>query len=354
MKKLGLIALFVVALAGISFAQGLQNVDQVAAEKTKNIALGDAQSRYGTLLWTDGGTWAWWSGVDTGYINLDWATFGGAPATGLNSELIDGFGFAYGTNNMDPAGETFAVYYFDDCTGWGNLGVQQTGFLFTGLPNGYGLPTLPPGWGWIWTITVDLEGSGYEFPLNDSWGEGISRWSVPTMGGTGLGIAFGGVGSENAFDIYYPSGVYNGTWWFGSANWATFCIDLYGPGGPAAGMTYYGMGAQGNDADLHTYGSWASTSGVHYVLKNNGQTAGADVLVASLTSAATYMAPYDITKLVGAFAGGSPWGMTPDTIGTFSHYNIVVPAAYYGVTAYFQGFINAGLPVVDASQGVNS
>ena len=79
--------------------------------------------------------------------------------TGLCDEVIDGFTFTYATNNMDPAGEDFTTYFFDSYAGWGQIGVQEAGFLFTGLLNAYTYGSLPPGQAWIVSVDVDLESS---------------------------------------------------------------------------------------------------------------------------------------------------------------------------------------------------
>ena len=100
------------------------------------IVPGDGQDS-GSSIWDNTGFSAWWSGNDTAYINLDWGRL--PPAgSGLDDLVIDGFTFSYGTNNWDPTGESYTVYFFDSCTGWGNLGVEEAGFLFMDLPNGYG------------------------------------------------------------------------------------------------------------------------------------------------------------------------------------------------------------------------
>ncbi len=353
MKKLGWIILFTITLAGLAVGQGLLETKKIAGQKFQVISLGDSQSRYSNIIWQDTQIQSWWSGVDTGYINLDWAKLPPSP-TGLPDEVIDGFTFSIGSNNMDPAGETFVVTYYDDCTGWGSMGILEASFLFTGLPNGYGLPTLPPGYGWIWTTTVDLEGSGYEFVLGPEFGGGLSRWSVPTMGATGIAVSLGGPGSENAFDIYYPSGRYNGTWWFGSWNWAFFPRILFGPQAPGTNLSYYGQGSQGNDAGLYVIGDW--NADVHFMLKKNGfGTPG--YLLASPQSANQYIPPpHDITRLVGRLAGGSPWLMTDDTWGDYCRYFLTVPAQYANTTAYFQGVLTNMNPVipVDMSNGVRS
>jgi len=353
MKRTSLIALLTILLAGITFAQGILDMEKTTRRKTKNIALGE-RSRLSNTLWDNTNTlYAWWLSPETGYINLDWAELPLSP-TGLADEVIDGFTFSYGSNNRDPAGETFSVYYFDTCTGWGNLGVQQAAFLFTGLPNSFGFPTILPS-SYIWMITIDLEDSGYEFILGSEFGQDLSRWNTPTINlNTGITVAGPGPGSENAFDIYYPNGVYNGTWWFGSTNWASWAQALFGPQAPAGSMTYYGQGAPGNDAGLYAIGDW--NLDVHFMLKKNGcGTPG--FLLASPQSANQYIPPpHDITRLVGGFAGGSPWLMTDDADGDFCRYFLTVPPQYANTTAYFQGVLTDMNPVVpvDMSNGIRS
>ena len=146
MKKVAFVFLFAVVVAGLAFAQGL-NVEKVSGQQTiAKDALGNTilQTRYGAEIWHNTAITAWWSGPGTGYLNLDWGQLVD-QGNQLPDEVIDGFMFMYGTNNLDPAGEDFAVYYFDSCTGWGNMGVQETGFLFTGLPNAYTYGSLQPG-----------------------------------------------------------------------------------------------------------------------------------------------------------------------------------------------------------------
>ncbi len=340
---------FTLSLASVLPAQSLVGADPVAGQKTKTITLGSGSHSPNVIWDNSSGIWGWWSDIYTGYAHLDWARIPPSP-TGLSSELIDGFTFSYGTNNMAPEGETFLVQYYDDTTGWGSMYYLQAQFLFDSLPNGYGLPALPPNHGWVWTITVDLEDSGYEFPLNTPlntyFGQALSRWSTPTMGRTGMAIAGPGYGSENAFDVYYPSGVYNGTWWFGSTNWADWPQTLYGPQAPASGTAYYAMNAPGNEATLHTLGDWASTAGVHFILKKNWWSDMKSYLVVSRTcfDPPIYIPSYDISRAIGLPAGGSPWLMTDDPIGEYSHYYLTVPPQYYNATVYFQGVVSYGMP----------
>jgi len=186
---------------------------------------------------------------------------------------------------MDSAGESMAVYYFDAATGWGNKGVQQAGFGFG--DNGF-------------------------------------------------------TGTEDAFDIYYPNGTYNGTWYFGGyPNWATWSGQIMGSG-VAAHMSYYGIGAQSNHGHLYTSGSFsASGAGAHFMFALHGQSASGE-LAASLTPSSQYIPSMGITRLVGPIAPGFPTPMSYAFIGDFSTYDITPPAQYVGVTAYFQAVIRAG------------
>ncbi len=366
MKRVALLALFV-AITGLAFGQGTLNTDQVGGVKHAYYENGQVYQGVnpdaGAVIWDNNSISAWWSGVNTGYINSDWSTnFLVNPnfaAATVGHHVIDGAMFAYGTNNMDTAGEDFSIFYFDDCTGWGNLGTQQAGFLFAALPNGAYLPTLPPGYGWIWTITYDLEGGGYEFLLNDDFGIGLARNSVPTMGSTGLALGtrmFNG--TQNAFDIFYPNGTYNGTWWFGSSYWATWTGQLMGNEGQGNG-TFYGIGSQGNDSSLYVQGSFGANATVHFM----GDKAGISLagnLIASTQAMSQYIGnPYDVTRLIGNFVAGSPWIMTeiPYMAGNADMYihDQTIPAPYAGMTAYFQMILSDApltTPPLDGSNGL--
>jgi hypothetical protein len=362
MKKVALVALFVVALAGVSFAQGLTE-KAVAGERSMAIDVyGNTISvpRYGTAIWDNSTTRAWWPGVTTDYINLDWGLM--PDYNGLDDEVVDGFQFKYGTNNMDPAGETWTIYYFDSCTGWGNMGVQEAGFLFTGLPNGYGLPSLPPGYGWVWSITVDIEGSGYEFLMGKNLGIGMVRNSTPLMGSTGTGngqppnLMPMFTGTENSFDIYFPNGTYNGSWYFGAyPTWATWCHILYGAQDPAGSMSYYGANSQGNDAQFLSLGTWAAGQNVHFMLRKNGSTLPG-WLLASAQGMSQYIPSLGITKLVGGFIGGTPKKMVPDYVGDFDILDIQIPTAAGTKRIYLQGAITKlnPIPPADCSNGIYS
>lgn len=369
MKKVALIALFAVALAGISFAQGL-STGKVAGVKAKAIdAYGNTVTSprtgapdFGGSIYNNNGISSWWSGQDVGYISLDWGKLVDQGNL-LADEVVDGFNFKYGTNNMDPAGENYTVFYFDSTTGFGNLGVQEAGFAFTGLPNGYGLPSLPPGFGWIWGITVDLEGSGYEFLLGPDHGTGLVLDSAPLLGGTGAAIGSpsgmngnGFTGTEDAFDIYFANGTYNGTWYFGGyPNWATWPGELFGAQDPAGAMTYYGQNSQGNQAMFYSLGTWAAGQNVHFMLRKNGSTLPG-WLLASTAGSSQYIPTLDLTRLVGGFAGGTPTLMNAAFVGDFDVLDITIPNVAGSARIYTQGAITQlnPIPPADAANGIYS
>jgi hypothetical protein len=364
MKKVALVAVIAVALAGIAFAQGL-STNPVAGVKEKAIDVyGNSISmpRYGGSIYNNNAITAWWPGPIVGYLNLDWGLLQD-QGNGLDDEVVDGFNFKYGTNNMDPAGETFSVYYFDSCTGRGNMGVQESGFYFTGLPNGYGLPSLPPGYGWIWGITVDVEGTGYEFLLGTNHGVALAHENVSLMGSTGLSIGspsgMGGngfTGTEDVFDVYFPNGTYNGSWFFGGYPiWATFSGELFGAQDPAAAMTYYGQNAQGNDAMFYTLGTWAAGQNVHFMLRKNGATLPGWLLAAG-TGSNQYIPSLGLTKLVGGFIGGTPKKMGAIYAGDFDVLDITIPTVAGSKRVYLQGGITQLNPLApaDASNGIYS
>jgi hypothetical protein len=316
---------------------------------------------YGPMIWNNLAVLSWWATPDTGYLNLDWGKLP-IPSSGLDDHVIDGFTFIYGSNNMDPAGETWAVDFFEGCTGWGSLGVPEAGFVFNGLPNGYGLPPVPYSHGWIWSITVDLEDSGYEFLLGHDLGHGLSRLSSPQTGWTGPAIGAppnthgnGPTGTEMAFSIYFPNGTYNGTWWF-SGVWVTWPAALFGTEGEA-NMTFYGVGAQGNDAGLYAAGSFSAGSSLHFMLRRN-QLPLDGYLAASLSSASNYFGgAWDVTRLVGGLTAGSPLLMRPDSIGDFCFTDVDVPLQYSNLTVYFQGLLATRpliQPPLDASNGLRA
>jgi hypothetical protein len=365
MKKVALVAVFAVALVGIAFAQGM-TTNPVAGVKEKAIDVyGNTiqMPRSGVSIYNNNAITSWWGNQQTNYIGLDWGKLTDIGGDGLADEVVDGFNFKYGCNNMDPAGETYLIYYFDSTTGWGNIGVQESGFLFTGLPNGYGLPPLGPGYGWIWGITVDIEGSGYEFLLGNDFGTGMVIGATPLMGGTGNSLGSpsgmngnGFTGTEDAFDIYFPNGTYNGTYYFGGYPvWATWSGELFGAQDPAAAMTYYGQGSQGNQASFYTTGTWAAGQNVHFMLRKNGNTLPG-WLLASRQGSSQYIPSLDITKLVGSFVGGTPRLMANAFIGDYDVLDVTIPNVAGSLRIYTQGAITQlnPIPPADCSNGIYS
>lgn len=364
MKMLILIGLMLAAAAAAVPAQSVLHKGigerSILLENGKVVPGGAPES--GNSIWNNTGTLGWWwPGMMTGYINLDWGKLP-VPASGLPDHVVDGFTFYYGTTNVDPAGEDMAVYYFDSCTGWGNMGVQEAGFVYTGLPNALGFPTLPPGYGWIWSATVNLAGTGYEFLMNRQIGHAYSRLNDPTMGSTGIMLGLppnqggnGPTGTQYAFSIYYPSGKYNGTWWF-STGWATFCGELFGTEGEGD-QVFYGVGAQGNDAGLYASGTFSGGSTVHYLLRRNG-TGLSGSLAASLQPASLYLgSAYDLTRLVGSQVPGFPRAMSSPPVGDFLVCPLFVPPSHGSTTAYFQGILGdppLSQPPIDGSSGLKA
>ncbi len=362
MKKIALTLFIALALTGISFAQLNTILDTPPASEHKNAYLdvadntltpGNSGGRYGNLFWSNPPVTGWYP-VTTGYTYLDWGLLNPPPSM-LFDEVVDGFTFVYGTNNIDPAGEDWIVGFYDSCTGWGNMGVPESMFLFMGLPNGYGLPTLPPGYGWIWQITVDLENSGYEFLLGQRFGQSLSLMSPPTMGTTGWAIGSPGGGTENAVDIYTYAGYWQ-TISFAPPAWATFARELYGRQDPAQNMTYYGIGAPGNDAALYTIGDWQDLGNVQFMLRRNQMTVPGWLLISLTQRYAYYPPPYDFTLLVGSFAGGSPYAMMQDMIGDFDKLTLTIPPGIGPRRVYFQGALTNINPILpaDLSNGVHS
>ena len=337
-------------------ASELMKADGGSTVQWKNgeIVPGGFPDRGGSL-WNNMAITLWWGSCDTGYINLDWGKLP-VPSSGLPDHLIDGFTFAYGTNNCEVDKEEWAVYFFDSCTGWGNTGIMESGFVFTGLP---GQPWWP--YSWIWSIQVDLAGTGYEFLLGHDFGLGLSRLRTPLMGLTGPTVGDmpntsgnGPTGTENVFDIYYPDFIYNGSWWFGTGFWATWPAELFGTEGEAD-MTFYGVGAPGNDTGLHAAGSFSGGGSLLFLLREN-ETGLDGCLAASFQQTNHYLQNLDVTRLVGGFVAGFPRPMQA-AVGDFHFLRGTVPPRYSGCTIYFQGVLGASLPVqppLDASNGLRA
>ena len=213
-------------------------------------------------------------------------------------------------------------------------------------------------------MTVDLEGSGYVFLLGDRFGMGLVRESTPASGSTGLitgapGNVMGNgfTGTEDAFDTYYPDGVYENTWYFGGYPpvWATFSGALYGSRDPAAGTVYFGIGAPGNDASLYTRGDWSSGSTVDFLLRKNGMALPGWLLASMNIEMTYYPAPLDVTLFLKMpFLAKRP--MAPDPIGDFDRCTVNVGTGIAGLRLYLQGAVTAFGPIVpiDLSEGVEA
>jgi hypothetical protein len=323
--------------------------------------------RQGNSIWNNAAVHCWWPYPDTSYLNLDWGILTDQGNT-LPGEVIDGFTFVYGTNRTDPAGEQFAVTFFDQTTGTGNKGIARAEFSFAGLPNAATYGTLPPGYGWIIATTIDLEGSGYEFILGEKIGFGLSRESQPSSPTEATGIAIGRrglkygngyTGTEDRFDTYYPNGVYENTWFFGGgyplSPWATFSAELFGGVDPGISMTYGGLGARGNDMSLYTVGDWVTGSRVRFLMEKNDSLLPA-WLLASSQCAMHYVPCLDLTALVKAPLLGTmamKGGGLPDSAVSCA---VDVGPAIAGMRIYFQGAVRAlgQIYPADMSNGVYS
>ncbi len=367
---LGIVALALLLLSGTAQAQKRVKPAEVhttiAGERSALLLNGEIVTGgppdHGGTIWDNAAVTGWWSGPETGYVNLDWGRLDDNPNS-LPDWVVDGFMFSYATNNMESQGEDLAIFFYDSCTGWGNLGVQEAGFQYGGLPNGANLPLLPPGSAWIWNLTVDLEDTGYEFLLGYDHGIGLSRMRTPTMGATGLALGDrpnaggnGATGTKNFYDIYYPNGIYNGTWFFGTTTWATWPTRIYGHEGLATGMEFpFGMGAQGNDAGLYCTGDFIHGETTRFLLRSNGATMQGRLAV-SMGHESIYISSLDITRLIGNFTGGSPWDMSRPPIGDFWVYDLYIPSSVPGnLTLYFQGVLSDSplqAPPMDASNGL--
>jgi len=301
-------------------------------------------TRYGGSIWNNFAYSGWWSSMTAHYIWLDWGKLLD-QGNGLPDEVVDGFRFAYTTDDPGSSGISFNMYYFDSCTGWGDYtAVLEAGFAFSGLPNAYGLF---PGY-WTWEITVDLEGSGYEFLLGYEIGIGQQLASdlTPYVAGPCLGRhpLCGGNGNtmtEDSFDIYTPGGKYRFTWWGGYPDnpYATFRNDLLGGQDPATNMTYAGVGWQGNDAALYAIGSWTVGDTVRLLLRQNTMDQASWILA----STTFYWPPlhlpwYDVT-LGPRMPFLSVLAMPPDSTGDFASYAYAVGPNAVSQKVYMQGAI---------------
>jgi hypothetical protein len=351
------------SLVQSSLSNNIAGVHQIARDVHNNPV---PTARHGNSIWNNMAIFRdrWWAGPVTDYINLDWGILQD-QGNGLPDEIIDGFTFTYATNNREMTGESLSIHFYDSCTGNGNMGILEAGFTFTGLPNAATYGTLPPGYGWAFSVSVDLEGSGYEFLLGEEIGIGYIRRTTPQMGGTGFCVGCPGnkggngyTGTEDRWDEYYPNGVYLNTWYFGCGYptdpWMTFSTELFGGQDPATTMAYEGIGAQGNDASLYVVGDWAPGSRVQFLMrKNDLQLPG--WLIASTGLSQKYYPGLDVTLLPG-FPLLAQMPMRPDAVGDFDRYGLDVGPVLSGLRLYFQGALTAVQPLgpIDLSNGVYS
>ncbi len=320
----------------------------------------DTRLSHGSSIWNNLAYSGWYSRMTSGYIWLDWGELAD-QGNGLPDEVIDGFTFAYATEyNPDI---TWAVYFFDSCSGWGDPStVPEAGFVFTGLPSGN------PWWPiWGWTVTVDLTGSGREFLLGGQIGIGQSMITPGIICGAMIGYppdvaGNGPTGTEDAFDILYPSGAHCGTYWFGgypAAPYASFIFELFGASDPATGTAYSDIGLQGNDAALYTLGEWADGETVRFLLRKNGM--AQDGWIAA--NWIRYWQPWHLPGLDITLVPRIPFPvvlpMTPDPVGDFARCTHTVGTAGAHLRIYLQGaitdYFNGGpLAPVDLSNTVVS
>ncbi len=129
---------FIFLFTTAAFGQGL---DVLPAGGESRLAIDfegnriDQRSRYGASIWDNLALTGWFASMTAGYMWLDWGELAD-QGNGLPDEVIDGFSFSYASHYYS-FGITWAAYFYDSCTGWGDsTTVQEAGFIFTGLPAG--------------------------------------------------------------------------------------------------------------------------------------------------------------------------------------------------------------------------
>ncbi len=367
MKKFAVLFVCVSIFAGWISAQDLaiheaQGVRKLSIDVTGNPTR--SSSRYGNSIWNNFAATGWFSSMTANYIWLDWGKLID-QGNGLPDEVIDGFRFAYGIYNSSTAGISFNMYYYDSCTGWGDYSaVLEAGFSFSGLPDACNLPL---GY-WMWEITVDLEGSGFEFLLGYEIGIGqqlSTPPSSPVVAGPCLAYppcrhGNGPTWTEDAFDIYDPDGTYEGTFYWGeypASPYKSFRNELFGGQDPAVNLSYGGIGLQGNDASLYCTGSWTAGDSVRFMLRKNAlHQAGSIVASTDLYWPPLYLSTYGVTlgpKM--PFVAVLP--MMPSPVGDFDVFGLSVTPDMTSFSIYMQGAItdvfNGGpMDPIDLSNGI--
>jgi hypothetical protein len=284
MKKVALVALFAVLLVGVAFAQ--QERPVLPVHQTNTYDIGGQQSRIGAKIWTNDASSGWFNPWDDQYIQLDWGILAD-QGTGTLHEVIDGFGFGYASDNQGNS-VIWTMWFFDSCTGFNDPTLTQCGgFYITGLPGGI----TGPGTYWGWIVTLNLEGSGFEFLMGQQVGIGHEKTLAPNDTNTGgsmtLPPGLGGnsqTGTDDVFDILYPVSTWTAgpkyyvvvaggnSWWFNGYPpiYASFSSSLYGPQTAGVGMNYGGAGAGGNDVGgFYATGTWAPGGSTHFMLKED-------------------------------------------------------------------------------------
>jgi len=232
---------------------------------TYNMATGEltptaGPERYGDVVWSSTHDTGWYFGsYKYGWALLDWGDM-------LGPAYIDGFQFGYATDYVGSF-DAIICFYAED-NGVNSAGrIPLAGFRIVDVPG-----RDPDTSHNSWVITVDLEGTGYEFALygadlDATWRPGPDwsylYWFDGLAGGSHTGPIISGdpndpcsYGQEIAFDAYVPSdpcdlpGSYAGTWWF-SEPYAQFYMELYGAYVPTECP---------NAGDAHKY-CWADIDG---------------------------------------------------------------------------------------------
>lgn len=172
--------------------------------------------------------------TDSGSLQfVDWGDIG-------SGHIINGFSFGYFTRSTIDAISVELTFYGTE-NGFGDTSDTLRKFVFSGLFGDI------LGTGTAWTFDVDLTGTGDEFAITgpdldaDSlidFGFGY-RILNPGNNTTGPLIASGGVGNEDAFDVYAggaqnAGGTFTGTSFFGGDPFAGFYMKLEAVPAPGA------------------------------------------------------------------------------------------------------------------------
>ncbi len=243
-KSIGCL-LAVAGIAGGASADGfpmggpLQHATIMAATG-EVIVHGEGAPRSGPEVVWDNTTWGGqFVDSDTRQF-VDWGDIG-------SGHLINGFTFGYFTTSTTDSIEIEISFYGTE-NGFGDTSTTLKTFVFGGLFGDL------LGGGTAWTVIVDLSGTGDEFAITGAdldadslidFGFGY-RVLNAGHGVTGPLIASGGVGNEDAFDVYEggaqnAGGTYAGTSFFGGDPFAGFYMQLEAVPAPGA-IALLGLG----------------------------------------------------------------------------------------------------------------